>query len=82
MLVAKTHPCHTYRLVLADDERGPARIIEFEAPYPDSALYLAQQQCRGREAELFEDERSLGRIMCAPQGGFWMLSPARAAGQD
>ena len=70
---------HTYRLVMSDDGIGTARTIVFEATCPDSALYLAQQQCRGREAELFEDERSLGRIQCARPGGFWMLSPARQA---
>ena len=64
----------TYRLVLTDDGKGSARTIEFEASCPDSALYLAQQQCRGREAELFEGERSLGRLKCEPQG-YWLLSP-------
>jgi hypothetical protein len=79
MRMPKPSPRHTYRLVLADDALGTARTIEFEAACPDSALYLAQQQCRGREAELFEDERSLGRIQCARQGGFWVLSRARQA---
>jgi hypothetical protein len=68
----------TYQLVLAADEEGEARTIEFEATSPDAALYVAQRQCRGREAELFENDRSLGRLQCAKPGGFWILSPAAA----
>jgi len=70
---------HTYRLVLADDDRGTARTIEFDANCADSALYLAQRQCGGRQAELFEDERSLGKLQCAQNGGFWLLSASGAA---
>ena len=65
---------HTYRLVLGEDGYGSARTIEFEADTPDAALYLAQQQCNGREAELIEDGRSLGRVQCALNGGFWIIS--------
>lgn len=64
----------TYRLILSDDGRGAARIIEFEGHSVECALYLAQQQCAGREAELFEDDRSLGKVRCHGAGGFWMLS--------
>lgn len=66
---------HTYRLVLSEDGTGVPRTIEFEAPGPEVALYMAQQQCRGREAEVLEDGRSLGRVRMAA-GGFWRLSPA------
>ena len=66
---------HTYRLIMADDGRGAARTIEFEAAGPEAALYMAQQQCQGREAELVEDGRSLGRVQCVAQGGYWRLSP-------
>jgi hypothetical protein len=69
---------HIYRLVIADDGSGTGQTIEFEAPYRESAL--AQQQCRGCEAELFEDDRSLGRVQCMAQGGFWLLSRSREAG--
>ena len=72
----KTRLQHTYRLVMSEDGRGVARTIEFEAAGAESALPHAQQQCRGREAELFEDERSLGRLKCEPRGGFWVLSPS------
>jgi hypothetical protein len=64
-----------YQLVL-DDRQGAARRIEFDAPGPESALFRAEKECRGREAELFEDGRSLGRIKCASSGGYWVLTPA------
>lgn len=67
-----------YELVLSEDGPESARRIEFEALGPDSALFRAEKECRGREAELFEDGRSLGRIKCAPNGGFWVLTPAGA----
>ena len=67
---------HTYRLVLADDGAGEPCVIEFEAASADSALFLAQQQCRGRAAGLFEDGRSLGSIQCMEGGGYWVLSPS------
>jgi hypothetical protein len=70
---------HTYRLVLSDDGHGPAGTIQFEASCADTALFHAQRQCHGREAELFEDERSLGRITCMQEGGYWLLSPSRSA---
>ena len=65
-----------YQLVLLDESQEPARSIVFEAPGPACALFRAEKECRGREAELFEDGRSLGRIKCAPGGGFWVLTPA------
>ena len=68
----------TYQLVLSDDGQGLARTIEFEAASPDAALSVAERQCQGREAELFEDHRSLGRLQCAANGGFWILSRATA----
>lgn len=70
---------HTYRLVLFDDGRGCARKIEFEASGADAALFIAETQCLGREAELFEGRRSLGKVKCARNGGFWVISPAAAA---
>jgi hypothetical protein len=65
---------HSYQLVLSEDGRGVARTIEFEASGAEAALFLAQRECAGREAELFEDDRSLGKLKCADKGGFWMLS--------
>lgn len=67
-----------YRLVLLEDGHGTAHTIEFEAPGADSALLRVEKECRGREAELFEDGRSLGRIKCASRGGYWVLTPAIA----
>jgi hypothetical protein len=64
----------TYQLILHDDERGVARTIEFEASGAETALYVAQQQCRGREAELLQEGRSLGRLKC-DKGGYWVISP-------
>lgn len=68
------HKSQTYQLVLSDDGRGAARTIAFVASSPEAALYLAQQQCSGREAELFENSRSLGKVKCE-KAGFWVISP-------
>lgn len=65
-----------YQLVLEEEAQGTARRIEFEALGPDSALFRAEKECRGRAAELFEDGRSLGRIKCAAKGGYWVLTPS------
>ncbi len=68
-------PDGRYRLVLADDSFGCAETIEFEAPSAEAALHRARHQCFGREAELFEDGRSLGRLRCMKEdGGYWTLS--------
>jgi hypothetical protein len=72
-------PNHCYRLVLQDDDTASARTMEFEAPSAETALYQAQRLCLGREAELFEDGRSLGRLRCAKPGGYWTLSASPAA---
>ena len=69
----------TYRLILHDDERGAGRTIEFEASGADAALYVAQQTCLGREAELLEGGRSIGRLKCVEDGGFWVISPPEPA---
>jgi len=68
----------TYQLVMSEDGHGEAQTIEFEAASPETALHIAQRQCRGREAELMEDGRSLGRVRCDGDGGFWILSGSRA----
>ena len=64
----------TYQLILRDDGRGVGRTIEFEASGAEAALYVAQQHCRGREAELLQEGRSLGRLKC-DKGGYWVISP-------
>jgi len=68
----------TYQLILHDDGREAGRTIEFEASGAEAALYVAQQHCRGREAELMQDGRSLGRLKCAANGGYWVISPPAA----
>jgi hypothetical protein len=65
-----------YQLVLGEEGEGTTRSIDFDALGPDSALFRAEKECRGREAELFEDGRSLGRIKCAAKGGYWVLTPS------
>jgi hypothetical protein len=65
-------------LVMSKDGQGEAQTIEFEASGPDAALYMAERQCHGREAELFENDRSLGRLRCSGHGGYWILSPSPA----
>ena len=68
----------TYQLVMDADGQGDAQTIEFEASGADAALYVAERQCRGRAAELFENERSLGRLQCSQIGGYWILSGPRS----
>jgi hypothetical protein len=68
----------TYQLILHDDGRGAGRTIEFEASGAEAVLYVAQQHCRGREAELIQGGRSLGRLKC-DKGGYWVISPPVAA---
>lgn len=70
---------HLYRLVVSDDGQGPARTIELEAAGPEAALYLAERQCKGRELELLQGNRSLGRLKCVTDGGYWILSSAGGA---
>jgi hypothetical protein len=65
---------HLYQLVMSDDGQGPARTIELEAVGPEAALYMAERQCKGRELELLQDDRSLGRLKCVAEGGYWILS--------
>ena len=67
-------PNNSYRLVLSDDCFGPAQTIEFDAPSAEAALFKARRHCSGREAELFEEGRSLGRVKCVEHGGYWLLS--------
>jgi hypothetical protein len=65
-----------YQLVLNEEAEGTTRSIDFDAFGPDTALFRAEKECRGRDAELFEDGRSLGRIKAAAKGGFWVLTPS------
>lgn len=67
-------PNNSYRLVLSDDRVGNAQTMEFDAPSAEAALHKARRHCFGREAELFEDGRSLGRVKCIENGGYWLLS--------
>ena len=69
---------HTYQLVLGDDGKGAARIIEFEAAGAESALTTAQRMCGGREVEVLQDGRSLGRVKNDSSAGFWILRGSRA----
>jgi len=65
----------TYHLILPDDDRGVGRTIEFEASGAEAALCVAQQHCRGCKAELMQGGRSIGRLKCAANGGYWIISP-------
>lgn len=67
-------PNNSYRLVLSEDSFGNAQTIEFDAPSAEAALHRLRRHCSGREAELFEDGRSLGRVTCVADGGYWRLS--------
>ncbi len=65
---------NTYRLVTAD-RRDVPRMIEFEANGPGSALQVAGRHCSGRDMEVFENGRSLGRFRNDVNGGFWVITP-------
>lgn len=73
---------HTYRIVLQDDGKNCERTVEFDAAGAESALINAQRYCDGREAELFEDGRSLGRLRLHANAGFWTVNPPGAREKD
>jgi hypothetical protein len=78
----RTQPLtHSYRIVLPEDGASGMRTIEFDAVGAETALLMAYRHCPDRQAELFEDGRSLGTIRCAPNG-FWMLSAAAPAAEQ
>jgi hypothetical protein len=63
---------HTYRIVLAEDTVGCARIIELEATSALGAMFLAHMTCSDRVMELYEDEQPLGRLHVT-QNGIWTV---------
>jgi hypothetical protein len=67
-------PNNCYRLVLSDDRFGSAQTMEFDAPSAEAMLHKVQRDCFGREVELFEDGRRLGRVKYAENRGYWLLS--------
>jgi len=69
---------HSYRIVVNDDG-GRGQSIEFEGLGAEAALIVAQRACSGRQGELFEDGRSLGRLHLHPEGGYWIISPPEGA---
>ena len=69
-----------YCLLWGDDGAGDPRIVEFEAPSAQSALFLAARHCPGRKVEVFENGRSLGNIWSEAGGGYWVITPPRATG--
>jgi len=73
------NPLHTYRLVVFPDPGDDPRTVEFDADSAEAALHRAQRLCHGREVELFEDGRSLGRVRCE-DGGYWSLSESPRPG--
>lgn len=66
---------NVYRLVMSGDGKREERVIEFTGTGAHAALLLAKRMCDGREAEVFENGRSLGRISTAPGGDFWVIAP-------
>lgn len=71
-------PKHRYRLVLADDTKGPARRIELEAPNALRAMSLVQRSLGEREVELYEDEKPLGKLRWDAHGQ-WTVLPFNGA---
>ena len=63
-----------YRLVLADDTKGPAQRIELEAPNALRAMSLVQRLLSEREVELYEDEQPLGKLRWDARG-LWTVLP-------
>ncbi len=75
MFESKRFGGRLYRLVIKNDGAAPDEIIEFEANGPESALFMAQRYRVRKEAELYEGERSLGRVKLDPRAGFWVIAP-------
>ena len=65
---------HRYRLVLADDTKGPAQRIELEAPNALRAMSLVQCSLSEREVELYEDEQPLAKLRWDAQR-LWTVLP-------
>lgn len=52
----------TYTLVLADNDGGQAKRLEFEAQNSAEALRVVQGQIPRRTAELWRNDRRLGKL--------------------
>ena len=65
---------HKYCLLLADDLKGCAQRLEFEAPNALRAMSLVQKTLSERDVELYEDGRPLGKLRCDAQG-VWTVLP-------
>ena len=63
----------TYQLVFADDGRGLAKTIEFDAVDAAAALEIAHSEAPRRNAELWQDNALLCRIKRS-ETGFWNLT--------
>lgn len=77
-MAARTITDNTYRLVIEDGRRAP-RVLEFQGAGAHSAFVAAERHCTGCASEVFENGRSLGSLRHMNQGGFWVITPARAA---
>lgn len=75
MLISNRSGDHRYRLVVRAGGEDTDKVIDFSARGPESALYLAQRHCAGREADLYQEGRALGRVRHDLNGGFWVITP-------
>lgn len=69
---------NSYRLVMGQGGGDESRTIEFRAAGAHSALFVAGQHCRGRQAEVFENGRLLCSILNDATDGFWVIAPPAA----
>lgn len=63
----------TYQLVFADDDRGVAKTIEFDAEDAAAALVIAHSEAPRRNAELWQNNAMLCRIR-RDETGYWQLT--------
>lgn len=66
-------PQNRYRLQFQDGYKTAEPAVEFEAPSVEAALFVAQNHCVNRPAQLFEGERYLGSISLSRYGGHWNI---------
>ncbi len=65
-----------YRLEVGGNSDEPARLIEFAADGPESALHAAQRHSSGESIKVFEDGRPLASVRLVSEHGFWTIGPA------
>lgn len=66
---------HSYRVSFQEDGMGEHRTVEFDGPSPDFVFHLLSANNAGRSAELWQDEKLLGKLM-RTSADVWEFEPA------